>query len=389
MIKGTNKFTLETFKLPVVYDIYSFADYIGLSPSLIFVLSQDNNKIYYKEYKIPKRDGTKRTILEPCYSMKLIQRWILEEILYKISVSNYSFGFKKGMSNPLKSNAEMHKNSLFIFKMDLKNFFPSIQKNKIYFLYDQLGYNPTMSNMFTNICTINGGLPQGAVTSPYLSNLACARLDNRISKYCSKREIIYTRYADDFTFSSNDKTLLKSIYGMIKKIVEDEGFTVNLAKTHFLTPKGRKTVTGITLSNGEIKAPKEMKRKVRAMIHKAIITGDYESIEQIKGYIAYISSIESDYLKNVKQYINGFSEKSVCLFKESVDAYNTNKFLKDLEDFSLKAANDFVTPPEIEEYEEFQFNEREDYLEKHGFMTMQQNEDVCDIDHTAADELPF
>jgi len=99
-------------------------------------------------------------------------------------------------------------------------------------------------------------------------------LDNRLQKYCAKRDINYTRYADDLCFSSNDKELLKKSYSMIIGILNDEKFEVNPNKTHFMTPKTRKQVTGVVIANGELKAPKKLKRKVRSMIHRAIVTGD-------------------------------------------------------------------------------------------------------------------
>lgn len=366
MIKGTNKFILETFDLPVVVDIISLSDYIGLNPALLYVLSQEDNIKYYKRYQIPKRDGSKRTVFEPAYSLKLIQKWILEEILYKIPVSQYSYGFRKGMSNPLKKNAELHLKNLFILKMDLKNFFPSIDRDRVYYTYNQIGYNPTISNIFTNLCTTDGNLPQGAVTSPYLANLICRQLDKRISKYCDKRGIIYSRYADDLTFSANDRVLLKSIFSMIKKIIENEGFSLNIDKTRFLTPKGKKSITGVVLNSGTTKAPKEIKRKLRAMIHKAVISGDYSSIQQIRGYIAFVNSIEPDFIERIKSYLQSFQNKPVALFLDSVESYNKNRIIKDIPDMIVRQASSFVSIPDEEAFESDNCTERAEYLQKRG-----------------------
>jgi len=388
MIKGTNKFVLETFKLPIMVDIHSFSNIIGLNPSLVFVLSQNTTK-YYKKHIIPKRDGSTRLIFEPSYSLKLVQRWLLEEILYNIPVSNYTFGFMKGSSNPLRLNAAMHKDNIFIFKMDMKNFFPSIKKDKIYFLFNEVGYNPTMANILANLCTLDGMLPQGAVTSPCLANLVCRHLDKRISKYCEKREITYTRYADDLTFSCNSKAHLKSIFPVIKTIINSEGFELNEKKTRFLTPKVRKTVTGITLSGGELKAPKEMKQKVRAMIHKMIVTGDYTKASKVKGYIAYISSIESEYLFKIKSYIQSFEKKPIIIHKECVDAFNSNKLFKDLTDFTLLKSSDFVEFSEEFSFDEYNYSERIDYLEKLGIKTEKEPHYISEDNLKSSDEFPF
>lgn len=329
MIKETSKFLLETLGLPKFTDIYEMADEIGLNPSLIYILSINTN-CYYTKFEIPKKDGRVRTIYKPSYSMKMVQRWILEKILYKFPLTDYSYAFRKNVSCPLKCNAQMHKENMFIFKMDLKDFFPSISRAKVYYLFIQIGYNSIIANILTNICTLRDHIPQGAVTSPYLSNLVCRTLDKRIAGYCSRREIVYTRYADDLTFSSNDKMLLKSIYNTIKKIIENEGYLLNTSKTRLQGPKNKKTITGVTVNNGFLKASKIMKKKVRAMIHRAILSGCYEDIDKIKGYIAYISSIEDDYLGKVKKYIYHFKE-SPHLTSENISAYNQHKLFSDIE----------------------------------------------------------
>lgn len=390
MIKNTNMFILENLGLPIITDIYTFSEQIGLSPSLIYILSNNSSR-YYKEHFVIKKDGTQRVIYEPSYSFKLVQKWILEEILYKIPVSSYSFGFKKALSNPLKSNASMHKDNLYILELDFKNFFPSISRDTVYYIFNEIGYNSTMSNLFANLCTLHQKLPQGAVTSPCLSNLACRHLDKRISKYCSKRGIVYTRYADDLTFSSNDKALLQSIYAIIKKIIEDEGFYLNSNKTRLLTPKGKKAVTGVTISNGELKAPKEMKRKVRAMIHKAIVSGDYSSAQQIKGYISYINSIEDGFLPKIKKYIQSFAEKPICLYIDLVNAFNSHKFFNDLDDFLLLKNSSFVNLQDESLFESCNESERYDYLSSHDLINKDKTEKTPPLSRLTDDDdnLPF
>lgn len=366
MINDTNTFVLRTFNLPIVRDIHSFADCIGLSYPLLYILSQENNDQYYKDYKIPKKNGLFRIVHEPSYSMKMVQRWILEEILYKIPNPEYSYGFKKGVSKPLVQNAGIHKNNLYILRLDLKNFFPSIERPKIYFLFKQIGYNSTMANLFTNICTLKNRLPQGAVTSPCIANLVCAHLDRRLAAFCNKKEIAYSRYADDLSFSSNDRITLKSIYGVVNRIIEDEGFIINSSKTHFLTPKSKRSITGITITSDGLKAPKEMKRMLRSMIHRAIVSCDYHTSNRIKGYISYISSIEEDYPDKISRYIMGFSKKGTCTFDQVVKSYNLDKFFDKMPNFSQLDLKEMVPLDEIEEYTLYQYEERLKFLKERG-----------------------
>lgn len=364
MRKKANRTILEILDLPVFNDIYSFSETLGLSTTLIYLFSQkDQITKFYHCFTIPKRNGKARKICAPSYSLKMVQRWILENILYKIPLSGYSYGYIKGQKNPLRTNAERHKDNLYILKLDFKDFFPSIDHKKVFFLFYQLGYNCYIANVLANICTYEDKVPQGAVTSPYLANILCKQLDKRIYKYCCKRDIIYSRYADDLTFSSNNRDALKSIFGMINKIVTSEGFALNIDKIKFLSPKTKKTVTGVTVNDGLIKAPSEMKRKVRAMIHKAIVTGDYSQSVQIKGYIAYISSIEDDFKDRVVKYIESFRKKDYCLFQNSVNAFNDNKFFKSINDFQTLDENSFAGE-DFDEIASDAYNEREQYLLK-------------------------
>ena len=205
-------------------------------------------------------------------------------------------------------------------------------------------------------------LPHGAVTSAYLANLICRRLDFRIAGYCNKRDIVYTRYADDMFFSSDNMHVLKSIYGMIKKILKDEGFITNKNKTLFMTPKGHKRILGITINDNLIKAPRDMKQKVRALIHYQISTGDYSQNEQLKGYISYINSIEKDYKDKIKTYIRKLTESTLCMFDDVVDLYNENKIFVDLPDMKLKEATEFVDLRDADVFSNMIYSEHRQYL---------------------------
>ena len=230
----------------------------------------------------------------------------------------------------------------------------------------QLGYNTYASNILTNICTLDGSLPQGAVTSPCLANLVCYKMDIRIAGYCNKRDITYTRYADDLVFSCDNRDMLRKIYGMIKKIVEDEGFVVDEKKTRFLSPKVHKEVIGVTVNDGVIKAPKEMKRMVRAMIHYEIVTGDYSGNEKIRGYIAYIDSLEKNYRNKIIKYIEKYLDDTITLFPELVEKFNQNKLYNQIPDMKQHDISSFVDFEDETDYYSMVVHEREEYLYRHG-----------------------
>lgn len=360
---------LESLGLPMFQDISTLAEVTRLTEKLLYFLSKENAEGRYVSFKIKKKDGNLREINAPCASLKIMQRWILQNILYKVRVSQYSIGFiKNGKGSPLVLCAERHKNNLYILKMDLKDFYPSICRAKVYNQFLQLGYNTYAANLITNICILDGKLPQGAVTSPYLASLVCYKMDVRIAAYCNKRDIVYTRYADDLTFSCDNRDELHKIYGMIKKIVEDEGFTLNQKKTQFLTPKGHKKVVGVTINDGMLKASKDLKRSVRAMIHYQIITGDYTKNEQIRGYIAYIDSIEKNYKKKIIKYVTGYCQDTITLFSDAVKAFNANKLFKEIPDMVQKDISSFPKWEDQSDYMEMVMYERESYLAKHGLI---------------------
>ena len=358
---------IESLGLPMFDDIETLAKETRLTEKLVYFLTSETAEGRYHKFCIPKKDGTLREINEPCKSLKVLQRWVLENILYKVRISPYSIGFvKDGKGSPLVQCAERHKNNLYIFKMDLRNFYPSVKRGRVFNQFLQLGYNTYASNLLTNICTLNGSLPQGAVTSPYLGNLVCYKLDVRIAGYCNKRDITYTRYADDLIFSCDNRDLLRNIYGIIKKIVEDEGFKINENKTRFLTPKVRKEIIGVTVNEGTIKAPKEMKRMIRAMIHYAIESGDYSNNDKIRGYVAYIDSIEKKYKNKVIKYIEKYLTDTVTLFPELVEKFNQNKLYKELPDMEKHDISYFVDYADEANYYSAVVYEREEFLARHG-----------------------
>jgi len=380
MKKYSNKTVIESLGLPMLTCFDDLVKELSLSGKLVYWLTKQDAEGRYKTFYVEKKDGGKRKINAPSVSLKIVQRWVLENILYKIKASQYSYGFMKEnrKGSPLVYCAEKHKNNLYILKLDLKNFYPSIKREKVYYAFANIGYNADVSNLLTNICVVDDELPQGAVTSPYLANLICRKLDLRIAGYCNKRNIVYTRYADDLTFSCDDRELLRKIYGMVKKIVEDEGFCLNQKKTVFMTPKNHKVVLGVTINDSLLKAPKEIKKSIRAMIHYEVATGDYTMNDKIRGYVAYVDSIEKNYKNKCISYLKKLSESTLCLFPDIVKAYNSNKIYKELPDMKEKRATDFVELKEADDFSNMIYYEHEEYLISNGLLN--ETENITDLE---------
>lgn len=366
-IKYKNLIILEALNLPKIFDIHSFSISIGLSPTILYLLSKQTQR-YYTSKEIPKKRGGTRQLDIPSFSLKLVQKWIKVNILDKISISDCSMGFRAGPGYGIRQNAELHRFDSYILKIDLQDFFHSIHREKVFYLFYSLGYNKLVSNILSNICTYNDVLPQGAVTSPSLSNLICRKMDSRLEGVASKRGIVYTRYADDMIFSCNDEILLRKTQKMIYDIIEDEGLKVNNKKVRFMGPSTRKSITGLLIADSKVIVPRKLKREVRAMIHHVICTSDYSKLDVVKGYISYISSIEKNYPERVKKYINGITNKDQYkVFDDIVEGFNQNIFLEcnEMELMSFSECNIDIDGLDTT-YEELYVGERIDFFLEHN-----------------------
>ncbi len=378
MSKNTLSLLMDSLMLPRFKTIDELAELTGLSSRLLYCLSMKTDR-YYKIKAIPKRNGALREISVPSYTLHIVQRWILAEILNKIMPSNRAMAFRCGKNFGHKQNAFYHSHTLYGLSLDLKDFFLSICWNKVYTLFFNIGYNNFAATVLTNLCTLNGKLPQGSACSPAISNIVCISLDKRLIGLCEKRGIRFTRYADDMYFSCDDKSSLLKIFPIIKRIIDDEGFVLNDQKTHFHTPSNKKMITGVIVSSCskeeiiELKSPREFKRKIRTEIFKSVTSGNYSNREHILGEITYAEYIEKEnkdtYLSRIKRYIQNVGEK-IKYFPELVQAYNENLLFSDLK--TLDSYNILqIKDEEGYNYIQSVYDERKWYLLEHGL------EDIC------------
>ena len=185
--------------LPVMETLEEFSRVSHLSEGLIYYYSNFSQKNYLV-YSLPKKSGGKREIAQPSKKLKALQSWVLRNILDHLYVSTASKGFRKGQS--LIDNVNPHLGANAVLSIDFEDFFPSITSNLVYTIFFAVGYNKTISSILTAICTFKNRLPQGGPCSPFLANLVCLKMDNRIQGYVGKKGIAFTRYADDLTFSA-------------------------------------------------------------------------------------------------------------------------------------------------------------------------------------------
>lgn len=290
--------------LPILNSLQDLSNRTHLSTGLLFRLSKRNN-FYYRVFPIPKSSGGEREIAEPARPMKAIQSWILANILQQLPLLPQVTGFRRYCN--ILDNARAHEDNKYFLCLDIDDFFPSIKYPIVYTIYRKLGYNEHISHVLTSLCTFKDRLPQGGVTSPALSNLACFRLDRRISGYCGSRNIMYTRYADDMTFSSMSWERLVGLHKMVRRIVEEENFTLNEAKSRYMGPKRRRKVTGLVIGDNQTGIGRQAERRLRATIYNICAKGKSTELDialvKLQGYLSFLYSVDPIRYYRTAKYI--------------------------------------------------------------------------------------
>ncbi len=308
MVKSEN-IKLNMFGLPVLQTIDDICMLTHISKYTIFQLSEHSNK-FYRTYEIPKKSGKPRVISQPSKKLKGLQSWILVDILNKLKVSNSCKGFEKNSS--ILDNATPHKGANTVLNLDLKDFFPTITSTQVFNVFRKIGYNTFISSILTNITTFNGTLPQGSPCSPKLANLTAWTLDLRLQGYVGRRGINYTRYADDLSFSGLSPAKVVNIIPKIKEIIESEKFSVNDSKTRIAGAARARIVTGLVVSGDNIGIGAQKYKAVRAKIHQLSLlpeTDDSGKLNEVRGWLSYLNSVDKKRFLKAKEYANKLSEK--------------------------------------------------------------------------------
>lgn len=288
---------LRNKQLPYIYNINHLCKLVNLSPKQInFLLS--NKEKGYVVFKVPKKNGGIREISAPSKIIKSLQRWVLDNILYKLNCGVSAHGFVPNRT--IYTNAKVHVNQDLVLGIDIKDFFPSIKFKSVYYVFRLAGYTKKMAWDLANLCTYDGKLPQGAPTSPMLSNLVALELDRKFVKYCARRNFKYSRYADDITISGSHKLPMHK--EKLIKIIEETGFTVNSNKTRMLSRGSRQKVTGLVV-NDKVSIGRNKKKTLRAIVHNILMNGpvaenrlnDPFFREIIFGHLGHAKSIDPDF----------------------------------------------------------------------------------------------
>jgi len=233
----------------------------------------------YRLFTIPKASGEKRTIAVPPPVLMAWQRRLSEYLTASYLAKPSVHGFAKGRS--ICSNASEHVGRRLILNIDLRDFFPSIHFGRVRGLFASypFKFSNVVASTLAQLCTREGKLPQGAPTSPIISNLICRRLDNDLWKLTRSLGCKYTRYADDITISTNDSEMPSQIVRAhdpssgivnlgdeIQAIFARHHFSVNEMKSRMHSADRRQEVTGLTV-NRRVNVNREYIRDIRAILH--------------------------------------------------------------------------------------------------------------------------
>ena len=338
-----------------------FAKLLGLKSAkyinyLLYNIKTDN---LYNSFTIPKKNGGERVIHAPKKDLKFLQKKLsnvlwecyLESIESKSKDKNFktpvlSHAFEKGKS--IITNSQMHRNKKYILNIDLKNFFDSFNFGRVrgFFIKDKdFAVSPEIATVIAQIACYQGKLPQGAPSSPIITNLITRILDYRIVKIAKKYRFTYSRYADDMTFSTNRELNsnklraskeLENFLAELEELIISSGFEINPKKTRLSNNMQRQEVTGLVV-NKKINIKREYIKNTRAMAFQLYKDGAFEidkkpgTLNQLTGRFAFIFQIDqyNNYLLYKKSLIqNNLDAQKYLLGRNSLKKSESKYYWK-------------------------------------------------------------
>jgi RNA-directed DNA polymerase len=279
-------------------------EYLGFAKEDLLQIDIPRN---YASYKIRKHSGRGfRRIDAPLDHLKRIQTQILHKVLYRYSAHEIAHGFIKRRSP--RTNAAEHVGKRYVVKLDIKDFFPTMNYDMLFWFFTRLFGNRAgvMSslplpfdtleeadlNLLVTLLTLNNKLPQGSPASPAISNLYCYEMDRRLWFLQKTFDCVITRYADDITISLNSDKDIKLLVYEVTRILRMSGFRSNRRKLVIASCGRRQKVTGIVVNN-KLNTPKESWRNLRAALHQAASHGNLSEKrqQQLRGQIEWLRSL--------------------------------------------------------------------------------------------------
>lgn len=298
----------------IVYrELSSIEKDLGFSAKTLYGLSNTLEKHYHTVY-LPKSDGSKRKLSVPDLILKLVQKSIADNILIQYPISKYAKAYKPGSS--IQKNARPHVGKKKILKLDIEGFFDHILYSRVKdTVFYEEKYSESIRILLTMLCYYNDSLPQGAPTSPAITNIIMYDFDETVGAFCNEKNIAYTRYCDDMTFSGcfDEREIISFVKGELRKL----GLFLKNRKTAVISASKRQVVTGIVV-NEKMNVTKDYKKTIRQEIYyikkfgldehlkRLGISDKQQYVLSLKGRIAFVlQTIPNEYeFVEYKDFLN-------------------------------------------------------------------------------------
>lgn len=292
--------------------VTAIASCIGISPGLVTAMIKSPRR-YYRTFNLRKKSGGFRPILAPRKFIKTIQYWLKDHVLNRLKIHSSCYSYRSGVS--IKDNAINHAKKKFVANIDISDYFGSINKKMIKECFYRNNIPEHIVNTVSGIVTYNDVLPQGAPTSPIISNAILFEFDEAMSFHALTLNCTYTRYSDDISISGDEKVNLEKLINIAEANLLSTGFTLNKQKKRISSGNSRQVVTGI-LVNESIRPTRTYRKKIRSAFDHALKEqdGNQLTINKLRGYL--------NYLKSFEPYGFTFNEKK---YKETLDFLLTLK----------------------------------------------------------------
>lgn len=332
-----NTFELKKQGLPLLESLKDVAEAMEMRTwELAMLATHDENGAapHYQRFTIPKKKGGRRRISSPSETMRVAQYWVYENILSKIKISEIAHGFVPGRS--ISTMAVPHQGASCVVNVDVKDFFPSVTFLRAKALFSSLGFGEGAAWILGLICTepppdrVNTAvsieerqLPQGACTSPTITNILCREMDNELTALAKELGWKVTRYADDIAFSGShtSRPEVDKLLQRASEIVKNNGFCLHPDKVKVYRQGKRQQVCGLVV-NQKTGIPRAEIKKFRALLHDALLNGPEAAnrgrhedfFAYIQGFAAYMNMVDPEkakpYIRTVEQIWNMYYKKA-------------------------------------------------------------------------------
>ena len=293
--KKGGKFHMITYK-----EFSSLEKDLGFSTRTLYTAANHMHR-HYHSVRIPKGNGEYRQLYVPSEALKMLQRCINTRLLSLEEISPYATAYKAGGST--KMNAKLHIGKPVLLKLDIKHFFDNIGYNLLKEnVFTEKRYSEQIRSLLSILCLYMGALPQGAPTSPTISNIIMRDFDNTVGEWCREKGIAYTRYCDDMTFSGDFEP--QEVIKLVKRELKKLDLSLNKKKTVVVRKGQKQTVTGIVV-NEKLSIPNSYKKQIRQEMYYCMKFGVVSHLEKanipetpetyipkLLGRINYVLSIE-------------------------------------------------------------------------------------------------